>query len=158
MTQLSVADSPSENRSVGRKPARERHKSAVLLAEEKLADRLPSMVDALMDQALGGKPEQCTKHKMTLACPHEDKDGNICGRESEGLPANFAALKYAVDRVMGQPRTKTDDDGLSLEVVQRIGRFITQAFLDVNQLPDEETRASMFAQSVAQMWTQVKDD
>lgn len=142
---------------MGRKPARERHKTAIQGAEEKLSDRLPDLVDALMAQALGGKPEMCPKHRLTLACPHETDEGDICGRESAGQPANFAALKYAVDRVMGQPRTRTEDDGLSLEIVQRIGKHITQAFLDVNHLADEEERARQFAQSVAQMWTMVKD-
>lgn len=130
---------------VGRPPTRQAHAGKVREAEGKIADRLPELVDLLMEMALGRKPERCTVHPMDiLECP-------TCHERSHGSPANQSALTYAINRVAGTP-TVAGEQRVNLDFVNRIAKHIAEAFTAVNLLPTPEERREQFAMRMAEIW------
>lgn len=80
----------------GRKPKIEKHISAINKAEKQIKDRLPDIIDALMDLALG------TKAFKVL------EGGGVVAYTT--LP-DRAAGQYLADRIMGKPVQKEELSG-----------------------------------------------
>lgn len=130
----------------GRKPARERHATAIKEAEARLADRLPEMADLVLEMALGTKPERCPAHHYILQCTAEE-----CQYTSKGFPASERMLVYAMNRIAGAP-TVAGEKQVNLEFVRLIAKGVSSVFREVNVLESPEDRAQQFAMGIAQMW------
>jgi hypothetical protein len=72
----------------GRKPRAERFARPIATAEKRIADRLPRVIDALLDLAEGVQVEDV------------DSEGE---KRTYSRPPDFKAASYLVDRILGKP-------------------------------------------------------
>lgn len=81
----------------GRKPKAQKNETAIARAEQQIRDRLPEVIDALFDLALGVKVE----------------DVNILTGEAVVYrrPPDRAAAQYLTDRIMGKPTERQEISG-----------------------------------------------
>lgn len=80
----------------GRKPKEEKHATAISEAEQKIVDKLPLIVNAMTELALG----------VTVQEVDEDTGGvNVYTKKPE-----FKAGQYLMDRIMGKPVLKIKDE------------------------------------------------
>ena len=85
----------------GRKPKDEKFKQPIARAEKQIADRLPWLIDRMMELAEGVRVE---KYGLT---------GLVVYQQAP----DYKAIAYLVDRIMGKPterREITGDDGAPL--------------------------------------------
>jgi hypothetical protein len=77
----------------GRKPKEEKFKQPIAKAEKRIADRLPWLVDQMMELAEG------------VVVQEFDKDGEprIYQR-----PPDYKAIAYLLDRIMGKPTERKE--------------------------------------------------
>ena len=80
----------------GRKPLAEKYERPINLAEKKIADKLPFIVDRMLELAEGVKV----------------LDVNLVTMEQSVYtrPPDRQAIQYLVDRIMGKPEAKIDHD------------------------------------------------
>lgn len=140
---------PVPLRTVGRKPARERHATAIKEAEGKIADRLPEMAEMVLEMALGRKPEKCPAHHYILQCTDPD-----CLYASKGSPANERMLIYAMNRVAGTP-TIAGEKQVNMEFVRILAKEVASVFKEANELETKEQRAQHFAMGITRMWISI---
>jgi hypothetical protein len=93
----------------GRKPKAEKYKPAINRAEKKIVDKLPSIVDSMIELAEGVKVEEYSivDDKMVVY----------------QRPPDRAACQYLIDRILGKPTEKhehTGEDGGAIEIRTRI--------------------------------------
>lgn len=105
----------------GRKPKRQKYATAINRAEKRIADRLPEVVDALLELAAGVR---------VVDDQVDDQDGDkkpaVYTR-----PPDRDACKYLVDRILGRPTERHEHAGEDGGPIK----------LDVKQMTDEELRA-----------------
>lgn len=80
----------------GRKPKREKYESAVAQAERRIADRLPWLIDKMLELAGG------------VAVQEADKDGVLTVYTR---PPDRQATEYLINRVMGKPTERKEISG-----------------------------------------------
>lgn len=102
----------------GRKPKAERFAGPVAEAEQRIADRLPELIDNLFVLAAGVRVQEA------------DKDGGV---DIYTEPPDRRANEYLIDRVLGKPRQAVEHSGPD---GGPIGHEV-----DVRTLSDDELRA-----------------
>lgn len=93
----------------GRKPKAERFATKIAAAEKRIADRLPDLVDAMMDLALGVQVEKT------------DDEGN--SRVYTSAP-NQKAAEYCLNRILGRPAAEDEAEKYQAVVEEIIGRVV----------------------------------
>ena len=99
----------------GPKPKSERFRAAINRAEKRIADRLPEVVDALLDRAEGVQVEEL------------DSEGEA--RTYKRAP-DFKAASYLIDRILGKPTQVVDaevaihDDGADSAFDRKMGGLV----------------------------------
>lgn len=76
----------------GRKPKAAKYATPIATAEQRIADRLPWLIDTLFELANGVAVQELTKD----------------GRSVYQTPPDRQALEYLINRVMGKPVEKKD--------------------------------------------------
>lgn len=82
----------------GRKPKDEKFKLPIAKAEKRIADRLPFLIDQMMELAEG------------VVVQDVDREG---GLRIYQRPPDYKAIAYLVDRIMGKPTERQEVDGES---------------------------------------------
>jgi hypothetical protein len=93
----------------GRKPKAEKYRPAINKAEKKIVDKLPSIVDSMIDLAEGVKVEEID---LLTGEPR------VYSR-----PPDRAACQYLIDRILGKPverQEHTGENGGAIEIATRI--------------------------------------
>jgi hypothetical protein len=88
----SMAQNGGARPGAGRKPKDEKFKQPIAKAEKRIADRLPWLVDKMMELAEGVAVE---------------KPG-LAGPVVYQLPPDYKAIAYLIDRVMGKPTERKE--------------------------------------------------
>jgi hypothetical protein len=105
----------------GRKPTREKYASKIAAAEKKIADRLPGIVDSLLELAGG-----VTVQEIGL-----DGEARVYTQKPD-----FKAASYLMDRIMGKPVTaieaEVSGDGVGA-VLAAFGVNVMKAYGDSDQ-------------------------
>lgn len=128
----------------GRPPNRQVYQSEIRAAERTFADKLPQAAEAMLELAMGKRPERCLEHREVLECP-------TCHAQSVGSPINQSALQYVLNRIMGTP-TVAGEQRINSEFAQRMAKHVAEVFNAVNDLPTPEERREQFAMRMAEMW------
>jgi hypothetical protein len=81
----------------GRPRVREQHAAPVRAAEKKIVDRLPEIVDAQIELALGVMVEEVSPTTGALTIYRQPPDGK--------------AGQYLINRILGLPQAKVNLDG-----------------------------------------------
>lgn len=111
----------------GRKPKAERFKGAIAAAEKRIADRLPDLIDNLLELSAG----------VTV------QETDAQGREKVYTrPPDFRAASYLIDRILGKPvqaieAEHTGEGGgpISLHVTG-FEQALTKAYGDRDRIPE----------------------
>ena len=88
----------------GRKQKRDKNGTAIERAEKQIRDRLPEVVDKMLELAMGVLVEEQT----------------LEGRFIYQKPPDYKAAAYLIDRIMGKPterQEQTTEGGLTIKVV-----------------------------------------
>jgi len=123
----------------GRKPNSERHDTQIQEAEGKFARKLPEIADNMLDMAMGRVIPRCPIHRQKYTCPDVD-----CNNNAPGVPENWTAMKYIMDRIAGSPTPK-NQEVIQTNFVQKVAMAIAKLFNEVNAIQDESDRARQFA-------------
>lgn len=94
----------------GRKPKAEKYERPINRAEKQIVDRLPEIVQAQIDLALG-----VTVHEV------DDDSGGVNIYQK---PPDHKAGAYLIDRILGKPTTKVEagsEDGGPLRIIVEYG-------------------------------------
>lgn len=99
----------------GRKPKDEKFKLPIAKAEKRIADRLPWLIDKAMELAEGVAVERYNSAGVPMVYQ---------------LPPDMGAIKYLVDRIMGKPTERQEQEhsgGISIKVIYADPTDPTQA-------------------------------
>jgi hypothetical protein len=97
-----MAENGGARPGAGRKPKDEKFKQPIAKAEKKIADKLPWLIDQMMELATG------------VIVQEFDRDG---APRVYQRPPDYKAISYLVDRIMGKPTERkeiTGEDGAAL--------------------------------------------
>lgn len=92
---ISMAQNGGARPGAGRKPKDEKFKQPIAKAEKQIADRLPHLIEKMMELADGVLTEKIS----------------VDGRVIYQNPPDYKALSYLIDRVMGKPTERKEITG-----------------------------------------------